>query len=170
MAAVTICSNFGAQKQSQPLFPLFPHLFPMKWWDRMPWSSFSECWALSQLFDSRLLLSSRGFLVSLHFLPCILTYSHVWRLAHGHLCCVIVLCLVFSAWKKNHFWVTYTFTLTVQLHCFCMCLQEYRKYTDKKCSWLWGPDSVFHFLFLWGCKLSIHYVVCVLFGEVNQKM
>ena len=26
------------------------HLFPMKWWDRMPWSSFSECWALSQLF------------------------------------------------------------------------------------------------------------------------
>jgi len=24
----------------------------MKWWDRMPWSSFSECWALSQLFHS----------------------------------------------------------------------------------------------------------------------
>ena len=22
----------------------------MKWWDRMPWSQFSECWALSQLF------------------------------------------------------------------------------------------------------------------------
>ena len=32
------------------LFPLFPHLFPMKWWDQMPWSPFSECWALSQLF------------------------------------------------------------------------------------------------------------------------
>ena len=30
MAAVTICSDFGAQKNSQPLFPLFPHLFPMK--------------------------------------------------------------------------------------------------------------------------------------------
>ena len=29
---------------------MFPHLFPMKWWDQMPWSSFSECWALSQLF------------------------------------------------------------------------------------------------------------------------
>ena len=27
MAAITICSDFGAQKQSQPLFPLFPHLF-----------------------------------------------------------------------------------------------------------------------------------------------
>ena len=46
-----------------------PHLFPMKWWDRMPWSSFSECWALSQLFHSTLSLSSRGFLVPLHFLP-----------------------------------------------------------------------------------------------------
>ena len=32
----------------------------MKWWDRMPWSSFSECWALSQLFHSPLSLSSRG--------------------------------------------------------------------------------------------------------------
>ena len=26
----------------------------MKWWDRMPWSLFSECWALSQLFYSPL--------------------------------------------------------------------------------------------------------------------
>ena len=39
------------------MFPLFPHLFPMKWWDWMPWSSFSECWALSQLFHSPLSLS-----------------------------------------------------------------------------------------------------------------
>ena len=37
--------------------------------DWMPWSSFSECWALSQLFHSPLSLSSRGFLVPLHFLP-----------------------------------------------------------------------------------------------------
>ena len=42
-----------------------------------PWSdetrchdlSFLECWALSQLFHSSLSLSSRGFLVPLHFLP-----------------------------------------------------------------------------------------------------
>ena len=27
-------------KESLTLFPLFPHLFPMKWWDWMPWSSF----------------------------------------------------------------------------------------------------------------------------------
>ena len=57
MASITICSDFGAQKNSQPLFSLFPHLFAMKWWDRMLWSSFSECWALSQLFHSPLSLS-----------------------------------------------------------------------------------------------------------------
>ena len=44
-----------------------PSIF-MKWWDQMPWSSFSECWALSQLFHSPLLLSSKGPLV-LCFLP-----------------------------------------------------------------------------------------------------
>ena len=30
MATITICSDFGAQKNSLTLFPLFPHLFPMK--------------------------------------------------------------------------------------------------------------------------------------------
>ena len=35
----------------------------MKWWDQVPWSSFSECWAFSQLFHSPLSLSSRSFLV-----------------------------------------------------------------------------------------------------------
>ena len=28
----------SAQKESLPLFPLSPHLFPMKWWSQMPWS------------------------------------------------------------------------------------------------------------------------------------
>ena len=42
------------QKIKSDMFPLFPHPFPMKWWDRIPWSSFSECWALSQLFHSPL--------------------------------------------------------------------------------------------------------------------
>ena len=37
MAVITICSDFGAPK-SLTLFPPFPHLFPMKWWDQMPWS------------------------------------------------------------------------------------------------------------------------------------
>ena len=39
---------------------MFPHLFAIKWWDKMPWSSFSESWVLSQLFHSPLSLSSRG--------------------------------------------------------------------------------------------------------------
>ena len=30
MAAISICSDFGAPKICQPLFPLFPHLFAMK--------------------------------------------------------------------------------------------------------------------------------------------
>ena len=35
MAPVTICSDFGAPKNRLPLFPQFPHLFAMKWWDAM---------------------------------------------------------------------------------------------------------------------------------------
>ena len=89
MAAVTICSDLGAppaQKKSLTLFPLFPHLFPMKWWDQMPWSSFSERWALSfslssftfikRLFSSSSLPAIRGvssaYLRLLIFLPAIL--------------------------------------------------------------------------------------------------
>ena len=30
MAAVTICSDFGDQENKVLLFPLFPHLFPMR--------------------------------------------------------------------------------------------------------------------------------------------
>ena len=69
MAAVTIYSDFGARKLSLSLFPLFPHLFAMKSCDQMTWSSFFECWVLSQLFHSPFSLSSRVYLVSLHFLP-----------------------------------------------------------------------------------------------------
>ena len=54
-------------KWSLTLFPLFPHLFPMKWWDQMSWSSFSECWVLSQIFHSPFSLSSKGSLVLLRF-------------------------------------------------------------------------------------------------------
>ena len=49
MAAVTIYSDFGALQKSLSLFPLFLHLFAMRWWDWMPWSWFSECWVLSWL-------------------------------------------------------------------------------------------------------------------------
>ena len=42
---------------------------------RMPWSSFFECWILSQIVPSPLSPSSRGFLVPLHFLP---YHLHIW--------------------------------------------------------------------------------------------
>ena len=52
MAADTICSVSGAQENSLSWLPLFSHLFAMKWWDQMLWSSFFECWVLSQHFHS----------------------------------------------------------------------------------------------------------------------
>ena len=44
---------------------MFPHLFAMNWWNQMPWSSFFECWELSQFFHFPPLLSSGGSLVPL---------------------------------------------------------------------------------------------------------
>ena len=38
---------FQPKKIKSLLFPLFSHLFVMKWWERIPWSLFFECWALS---------------------------------------------------------------------------------------------------------------------------
>ena len=51
---ITTDGDCSHEIKRRTLFPPFPHLFPMKWWDQMPWSSFSECWALSQLFHSPL--------------------------------------------------------------------------------------------------------------------
>ena len=45
MALSTICSNFEALKIKSVPVSIFPHLFAMKWWDRMPWSWFF--WMLS---------------------------------------------------------------------------------------------------------------------------
>ena len=51
MAAVTICSDFEAQENKVcHCFHCFS--FAMKWWDWIPWSWFSECWVLSQLFHN----------------------------------------------------------------------------------------------------------------------
>ena len=62
MAAVTICSDFGAQKNSLSLFPLFPHLFAMKWWAMILvfWMlSFKPAFSLfSFIFIKRLFSSS----------------------------------------------------------------------------------------------------------------
>ena len=64
MAAVTICSDSGASKNSLSLFTLFPHLFVVKWWDRMPWSVLFECSLLNQLFHSLLFTLIKRFFSS----------------------------------------------------------------------------------------------------------
>ena len=48
------------KKISLPLFP-FPHLFAMKWWDWIPWSSFFEYWVSGQLFQFPFTLIKRFF-------------------------------------------------------------------------------------------------------------
>ena len=39
------------RKQNLLLLPMLPLLFITKWWDQMPWSSFSECCVSNQLFN-----------------------------------------------------------------------------------------------------------------------
>ena len=58
-----------SKKKSLSLFPLFPHLFAMKWWNKMPWLLFFECWVISQVFHSPLSPSPRGSLILPVFLP-----------------------------------------------------------------------------------------------------
>ena len=80
----------------------------MKWWDQMPWSWFSECWALSQLFHSPLSLSSRGSLL-LHFLPIRVVSSLYLRLSIFLPAILIPACassnpaflMMYSAYKLN---------------------------------------------------------------------
>ena len=66
------------EPKKRELVSTFPLLFTMKWWDRMPWSLFSECWVLSQLFHSLLSPSSRGSSVPLCFLPLEWHHLHIW--------------------------------------------------------------------------------------------
>ena len=55
-----------------------PSICHGKWWDWMPWSLFSVCWVLSQLFHSPLSPSSRGSSVPLPFLPLGWCHLHIW--------------------------------------------------------------------------------------------
>ena len=88
MAAVTMCSDFGAQENSQPLFPLFPYLFSMKWWDQItmiivfwilsfkPTFSLSSFTFIKRLFSSSWLSAIRvvssAYLILLILLPAVL--------------------------------------------------------------------------------------------------
>ena len=85
------------------------YLFAMKWWDWIPWSSFFECWVLSQLFHSpfftlikRLCSSSSlsaitvvlsAYLRLLIFLPAILIPACDSS--------SLAFCMMYSAYKLN---------------------------------------------------------------------
>ena len=49
------------KKVKSLLVSIVSHLFAMKWWDQVPWSSFFECWVLSQRFHSPLHLHQEAF-------------------------------------------------------------------------------------------------------------
>ena len=78
-------------------------------WDQMPWSSFSECWALSLLFHSPLSLSSRSSLVLLPFSAIRVGSSAYLRLLIFLPAILIPVCasssptfgMMFSAYKLN---------------------------------------------------------------------
>ena len=82
MTADTICSDFGAQKNSLLLFSLFPHLLAIKVMG--PDAKISLFWilSLSQLFHSLLSSSSRHCLVPLRFLPKGWCHLHIWDYWH----------------------------------------------------------------------------------------
>ena len=69
MAAVTICSDFGAQKKKAcHWFHCFPIYLPWSDGTRCHDLGFFECWVFSQLFHSSFTFIKR-LLVPLHFLP-----------------------------------------------------------------------------------------------------
>ena len=75
----------------------------------MRWSYFSECWVLSQLFHSLLSLSSRGFLVPLHFMLWVVSFEYlrllIFLLAILIPACAsssLAFCMLYSAYKLNN--------------------------------------------------------------------
>ena len=82
----------------------------MKWWYQMPWSSFSECWALSQLFHSPLSLSIKR-LFSSSSLSAIRVVSSAYMRLLIFLLAVLIpayasssptFCMTYSACKLNN--------------------------------------------------------------------
>ena len=166
MAAITICHDFGAQKNSLTLFPLFPYLFSMKWWDQMPWLVF---WMLSfrptfslftftfikRLFSSSSLSAIRvvpsAYLRSLIFLPAILIPTCVSS--------SLVFLVMYSACKLNKQgdniqpWCT-PFPIWNQSVGPCPVLTAYR-FLKRQVRWSGIPISfrIFHSL-LWSTQVK----------------
>ena len=81
MAAVTIYSDFGAQKNSLSLF-LFPHLFAMKLWHQMPCTVYSK-------FSNRVGIN------------CLTTHTHTQRLQWEVIGTLIRLMAVITSQYQN---------------------------------------------------------------------
>ena len=77
MTAVTAHSDFGAQEDSLSWFSLFPHLFCMKWWDWMLWSSFIECCFKPAFSLSSFIFIKRHFSYSLIFAIRVISSAYV---------------------------------------------------------------------------------------------
>ena len=79
------------------------------WWDRMPWSSFFECWVLSQLLHFPLLLSiKRLFSSSLLSAIRVVSFSYlrlfIFLLAiliPAYTSSSLAFCMMYSAYKLN---------------------------------------------------------------------
>ena len=108
MAAVTICSDFGTQENSLSLFPFFPHLFAVKWWD---WShdlrflnvefkpafSFSSFTFIKRLFSSSLLSAIKVMSSAYLRLLAFLLETLIPACASSSL----AFCMMYSAYKLN---------------------------------------------------------------------
>ena len=87
-----------------------PHLFAMKWWDQMPWSSFFECWVLNQLpslssitFINRLFCSSSLF--AIRVVSSVYLRLLIFLLAMLTSACASsspAFCMMYSAYKLNN--------------------------------------------------------------------
>ena len=69
---------WSPRKWNPTLFPIFPHLFAMKWYD-MTLSLFFWMLSFTLAFHALLSPSSRGSLVPLSFLPLKWYHLHIWE-------------------------------------------------------------------------------------------
>ena len=70
---------WSPKKYSLSLFPFPPmfSLFDVKWLDQLPWSSFFQCWDLSQVFHSPLFFISRLFSYSSLFVIYVVSRAYL---------------------------------------------------------------------------------------------
>ena len=73
---ICVCLFPYQYPQNLSLFPLFPHLLAMRWWDQKPWSQMLLMLSSSH-FHSPLSPSSRSSLDPPHFLPLEWYHLHI---------------------------------------------------------------------------------------------